>query len=455
MSAAQTTSPVAATFPYTVLDELFLNLERDGEPWTIQVEVEVDARLEDERLRAALHTAMAVHPLALARREPITGLEYDYTWRVCAEPDVDPFSVVDCDGEAALAQERRELYSTPIPLGLAPPLRVRLAHLPGRDVLMLCVHHAAFDGVGAVRLLRAVAAGYGDLEPADSDVDVIGLAEAREMPETLVPRGLRGLLRRAGHQGRLLRELADAPARLAPSGDRDEPGYRFVHRSLAAGGLGRRPGQPEGPTANDRLLATVHLSVERWNADHGRPTGRVAVMMPVNLRPPAWRTKVVANLATIVTVSTNAADRVSPDACLAAVHRTTRRLRRPEAVTSLLPALRLGRPLPLLLRSLILDGVMLGTRDRVVDTVALSNLGRIEPLVGLPAHETAQVWFSPPARMPLGLAIGVVTVGDRTHVVLRHRPPLLGPHAARAFADLFVATLDRFATPAPDSKGHD
>jgi NRPS condensation-like uncharacterized protein len=80
----------------------------------------------------------------------------------------------------------------------------------------------------------------------------------------------------------------------------------------------------------------------------------------------------------------------------------------------------------------------------------LSNLGQIsEPLdFGPEAGETTEVWFSPPARMPLGLAIGTVTAAGRLHLAIRYRHRLFGSEAAQRFSDRYILELKRFLGPA-------
>ena len=83
------------------------------------------------------------------------------------------------------------------------------------------------------------------------------------------------------------------------------------------------------------------------------------------------------------------------------------------------------------------------TGDRLVDTAMLSNLGSMDepPTFGPGVGATVEAWFSPPARMPLGLTVGAVTVGGRLHLSFRYRRRLFDAHAAGRFADRFVAEL--------------
>jgi NRPS condensation-like uncharacterized protein len=81
------------------------------------------------------------------------------------------------------------------------------------------------------------------------------------------------------------------------------------------------------------------------------------------------------------------------------------------------------------------------TGNVVVDTASLSDLGRLQVLPSQFDGATAEVRFSPPGRMPLGLSIGAVTLEDRLHLTLRYRHAQFGSEAARRFMVLYGDTL--------------
>src|SRR3712207_335414 len=86
------------------------------------------------------------------------------------------------------------------------------------------------------------------------------------------------------------------------------------------------------------------------------------------------------------------------------------------------------------------------TSERVIPTAILSNLGRLDEDLDFGCELRAcEVWFSPPTKMPMGLAIGAVTAGGRLHLVFRYRPLLFGPGDVAAFADCYLIALDQVA----------
>jgi hypothetical protein len=141
--------------------------------------------------------------------------------------------------------------------------------------------------------------------------------------------------------------------------------------------------------------------------------------MPVNLRPREWRDDVVGNFASYVSVAGGS---------LTAIARQTAAVKRDNlagAVVDLVSA----APLTLGAKRRLPDLIAL-TGNTAVDTATLSNLGVLESL----GDDVEAVAFSPPGRMPLGTAIGVVTHRGRLYATLRYRRAQFGPDAAKAFA---------------------
>ncbi len=388
---------------FNVIDETIWFIDRPHEPWTVQAEARAAGRLDDERLRLAVRSALARHPMARARQAPWRFWQTGFTWEITEDAQVDALSIVDCPDDAAVARVRSDLYGHPVPLATSPPLRVRLAHHPAGDVILLGVNHAATDGLGTLRLLASIVRGYAGASDPVPDVDPLAV--------------------------------------------RDGPGYGFHLVRLDAEdmpALGSR--RPPGATVNDVLLAALHLAIAEWNAAHGAPCERIGVMMPVNLRPPERRNEVVGNFSSFVSVATDREDRGRPEATLAAVTAQSRRVKAGGPPGALVDVLATPLPGPLLLKE-VTWGLLPFVLERGLDTAVLSNLGRLgEPLsFGADAGDAAEVWFSPPARMPVGLALGAVTIGRRLHLSFRYRHPLFGPGAAARFATRYVDALDRLA----------
>jgi NRPS condensation-like uncharacterized protein len=84
--------------------------------------------------------------------------------------------------------------------------------------------------------------------------------------------------------------------------------------------------------------------------------------------------------------------------------------------------------------------------DRLADSAVLSNLGRIPDPPWFdgsdPAAEPSpELWFSPPCSMPIGVGVGVATVGGALHLTVRYGFAQFDRGAANDFAEAFLREL--------------
>lgn len=422
--------------PFTALEEMLANLDTAEFPWTVQVEARVGGTIDARRLRGAVAVALRRHPMGLARRRPHGLLDTSYVWEQASGPDLDPVVELRARHDADHAVLRGALLSSRICIDAAPLLRVWLVHRPGGDSLILSVSHVMADGLGALRLLRSIAAAMaGD----DDGTEPVPHAEA------LTHLGPGSLIDRALSLGGFLTAnpvRARSAARVAVEVEPDDPGTSFRLDTVTVDASGLSARRHADATINDLLVAALHLAIEDWNADHAVETGRIGVMMPVNLRPAEWRDEVVVNLASMASVSTGEAERETPGSLLDAVSRQTRRVKTTGAARALDDVLGRSGPLPVGVKR-FLPVLLPLTGDRLVDTAVLSNLGRVDPIdFGLEAGPSTELWFSPPARMPLGVGVGAVTVDGSLRLSFRSCREQFSAEAATSFADRYRQALE-------------
>ena len=440
--ARNTLAAESRVLPLTLLDEALLHLQNVRSQWNVQFELGTDHHVDETRLRQAVLSCWRRHPLVRAQLAPWKRWDSSYQWDVADELDRDLVRVAKCPDDTALDRLRAELYTPPIPLDTAPALRIVLARRPGGDLVMMCASHLIADGIGAVRLMQTITRAYRD-EP--DPPDPLPLAQARDLGSFLAPttrsekwaRRLEGLRR--------VREALHAPSRIAAIGGSDNDGFGFVRRTIDIGEattLGFVQRAP-GTTVNDVLLAALHLTVQAWNTKHGMPTGRVGVMMPVNVRPADRFWEVVSNITSMVTVSTVPNDRMDMATATAAVSQQTTPVRRKNRAYGLYDLLYLTKKAPLLLKRAA-PRLLPYVHDRFVDTAMLSNLGRIPdpPTFDTnPDSQAPELWFSPPCDPTCSVAIGVATSGKLLALVTRYRYDQFDADAAEEFTDLLMAHL--------------
>jgi NRPS condensation-like uncharacterized protein len=432
--------------PFSAIDEAVLILDSPAEPWTLHCEARVTGRLVEDRLRSAVRTAVGRHPLARARAAVADPDGRTHGWEVDPSPDVDPVAVLECPDDAALAAAREALQSYRVPLTRSPPLRLLLARHRRGDVLMLNASHTATDARGAFRLLLSIARAYAGKPDPVPDVD---LPSARDVTRPLRAGKVRARARRLRVLAGKVADLVAVPVRVAADGGVDAPGYGIHQVALTAEQTDSM--LRLGPDAvNDVLVAALHLSIALWNIEHGVRCGRVSVLVPVDLRPPAVRAELLGNFSVLARVLTTPEQRslrhVRP-----VVAGQMRRTGQDETFGVLVEVLARTVPWARWARRWLPE-LLAVTGNRLVDTAALSYLGIVEaPSFGEDAGDALDMWFSPPARMPLGCSVGAVIAGGRLHLAVRYRLPLMSADAARRFAERYVLLLGRLV----DGDGQD
>jgi len=411
----------SASVPFNGIDSLMRGLDEPRRPQTIELEVAVADRLDDERLREAVTAAADRHPMARAHQRPAKPFDLNYAWVIDGALHADPVEVRHAGSPQEITTARDNFFSRHVAIDAAPPFRVLLLHEPDGDRVMLSVNHAAFDGIGAIRLLRSVSRAYAGQADPLPDVDPLAV---RRLIDERPRKATRGASSPLG--------LAPRTSRLAGDVSTRSRGFGTLHLDLDVADAA----PPPGATVNDVLVAAVHWTVAQSNSTHHVPCDRVAVMMPVNQRPKAWRDEVLVNLVTAARIVSTPADRSQPDRLLRAITAQTRDIKADIGGSDDMAR---TAQTPVLVRRL-LPHVIDAVADRMADTAVFSNLGRV---VDPPWFDSLGrgLWFSPPPREPVILALGAATADDRLGVSLRWCRSALSPDAARQFGNAFVASL--------------
>src|SRR4051794_37144242 len=215
-----------------ILDELYLHLHRDDEPWSVQLEVQAEGRIDEERLATAIRNAAALHPVARARLSDSRGTDIRYHWEIDDELSEVPLDVAEC-GEGSEVESARERALGTVPaLDEAPPFALTLIHRPSGDSLILNIHHAAGDGIGALRLMGSILRAYAGEDDPIPDVDQV---EARDIGK-IVSSSFADRLSRGRALVEHLARFATPPVRVAEDGGNPERaayGFELMRMSAA------------------------------------------------------------------------------------------------------------------------------------------------------------------------------------------------------------------------------
>jgi hypothetical protein len=358
-----------------------------GAPHVLGVEVDIDGDVDRSTLQRAIAAAALRHPMARvttqgSRLRPLM-------WALHERLDIPLVAHHQPWDE----QSRPCLW--PVPIGRAPFAVHSVTH---RDFtrLHLAVNHAAFDGLGAIRVLRSMFANSTGADDPVPDVD---------------PLAVRGRSPQAG--AAIERPWRDGPKKVSHLRHGGGSGFWLVERTIEV------PRAP-GVTINDLMQAATHVVLAGELALQGgsSSTGhRIRTLMPVNSRPAAWASEVVGNHAWLESIDSVPGDHSSGSAVLAAVQEQTARIRggsQPDRMLELL-----GAPWvpPLAGRLAFAAGAKV--RAAQAATASVSNLGNVADLGTFAGASVRALRFSPPCRSPRGFAVGVTGYGGKLHLTLR------------------------------------
>jgi NRPS condensation-like uncharacterized protein len=415
--------------PFGLLDELGCYHDAPDEPNSVHLELRLPGVLDETAFRAAVTHALAQAPRAQARRARVRPLASRYRWEPVSVLDADPVLTTTWSSEDDLGRHRARFFATAPAIDAAPPLRLLLASGRDETSVILNAHHAAFDGIWCLELLRRVARAYlapGHPPPATTRPAAERPPVAGTVPAGAAPAG-RGVLPRR-------------VTRIAPVPAADRAGYGFhvlppvVVPSVVTAAAG-------GPvTVNDVLVAALVATVGQWNTGHGRSARTVKVTVPINTRPPGQEL-MAGNCNRLVTVSAAGSGAAAADILDFVARQTWWAKGHPRPEVGLFSRGLAAAPLPVAVKRAAMRGYLRSAGAFLCDTTLLSNLGNIPDPPRFGQLVTTRVIFSAPAHMPRGLSVGAVSTGGQLQLCLRYRHALLTEEAAANFAGLYRDVL--------------
>ncbi len=404
--------------PFSEIDQACAASEDAFGPFNGETTLELAGRLDVARLDAAVRRAARRHFICMARRWSAGPWLPRHVWIPAETSTVDGDVLIPSRASTRQARraEHEAFLGEFIPITRAPPFRLLLSRRDDGDVLTLVSSHVATDGLGALTLLRTIAAEY-----AGRPLEAVGVdyADGRELLATLGAEGPEERQRRWQAMRRLSREVwPGGTTHVAASpGERGVGSGVHYHRIPWASPRRR---SPDGPTVNDVLLVALLRAIEEHNVGRGVASRRMSILVPLNLRPARWIDQPMGNFSVVGLVVSHARDRLDPPSFLAAVAAQSRTLRADRVSSSMLGVMRTSAAFPICVQDTI---TRVGYAcEELTPTAILSNLGRLQhaPDFG-PGREIRGLWVSPPCRSPCALGVGVVFHAGQIHLSLRYR----------------------------------
>ena len=427
--------------PFVGFEHFMYADDRPSHPMTFWLRVTARGQVEAERFGQAVRDTLKRHPLLAARidgaaSEPLQRLAW------VAAPELKP--LVD------IAPAGAPLAHSPLDPTRALPFRVYVRQGVEEAKIWLEMHHAACDGLGAMRFLEdllALYAGADDKSVSLRPLDAALLADRGRFHLTPGER-LQRLPRDLSRAALFFRNVADPLASRGPGSGVGIHKPSVQTRELASVEVRRLKAatRQTGGTVNDLLLRDLFLAVDEWNRTVGERR-RIRLAMPISMRRFEDQEMPAANVVSMCFLDRQGKLLDDPAALLASIVSETRSLKAHAMGHALLMVIgcfaRRRRGLTWLLTP------RLGRR--CLASAVLSNLG--EPLrsARLPRNDLGElkahglvitrVELLPPVRPSTAAALGVVTYAGRMALSLHFDAAALAPEEADSLLDAFVARL--------------
>lgn len=429
--------------PLTAGEEAVWFSDRPGDPRIVALLARTIGHLDPSQLGAAVSAVQAERPRWRSHPGKASLLSRRHVWIPDAVDSRHPITVEagDDDVVAALV-ERLRLAVAPISPGFA----VGLVQQEASDVVILVVHHALTDGMGALALMsRLVAAG---------DDDIVKRSVVGRPPQV---NAVNGTGSAAGPRIGRVRPSRPwhlmAPSRLARHVTPDSvSGFGFVNTSLTIGKVA------PPATFNDVLISSTIRAVERWNGLHQGTVGRITVYMPIYRPAAASPLLEIGNATGQAIVYTRPEDR-RRGALLSTVTAQTQSAKAmqhghagpvEQAVTALLW-------MPAVLRRLLLRQLARVVVRWAMPTTTVSNLGRVDGFFPSAAASeppaavsVRSLVFLTTAGVPQGVTVTAAGLGGRLQLSVSYAKAMLSDVAARSFLAMIAEGVSDLAQPIPD-----
>jgi NRPS condensation-like uncharacterized protein len=339
----------ANLFPLRLSDFEYYMLtdDRPSHPMVFVVVIHIRGSLRELPFRQSLNELVIAHPLLGCQVTRIAGKEW--CWRPL-DLSAEGFAEI-VDWETVTEATVSEFVPEVIPLDIQkqPGIKVRVLAAENRAQVVMYLHHACCDGIGALHLIGELFARYGqrtaapdakrpEFEPPDPSL--LLQRENYSDGQSSAQRQKKSLRTIAGKISRLLLRapvvLAGSAqfsgtktvARLSHTGRPTDPNSlaiqsrvlpRSLHKQL------RAVAAQLGVSINDLFIREMTLQIRDWNRRASQPFGRrwIRLAIPLSMRTSVHDRMPAANVVSYALVTRREADCEDPQELLQSIHRQT------------------------------------------------------------------------------------------------------------------------------------
>ena len=393
-------------------------------PRNFSLVFQLNERLDEERLRAAIEAATQRHPLLRAVVE--TKGDRPQQWIACPNPS---YELMWSDEPRDAAEPLR-----PFDLRHEPGVRFHVRRQSDGDALHVEVHHATTDGVGAIQFIGDLLTLYQGAAPAP--LDPARLASRDKFGLTGWRRPIRWLYAAFGWLG-AIEFLIHHPAPLGDAAGSVESrlsafaSYAFSQDDTAAL---IQTAKSKNATLNDLLMRDLFLTLQSFVECYWpeRKHSHQRIMVPTNLRSADDGELPAANVVAMVNIERRTHRWTDCDRMLHVLHRELAAVKRFKLGVVFVQILSVLQLLFGSLRRFL-------PRDRCQATCVASNLGLVLPQIA--ADSVRAVEFYPPIRPLTAAAFGIATHAGQMTISLHFDASTMTVEQGQELLERFVAQL--------------
>jgi len=456
---ARKTVSSSSSIPLNCVDKCLLALDSANEPMVLHVILNLEGQVDSAKLNEAIMSAQQAHPVmrTLIRKRGFRvfrEVQEDLGKGVLTVADQGELQGGDCRSYLCSWMNKSLDIEEDFPVRA-----LLLRENEQKSSLVFTFHHSAADGLRTLLFIRCVidtyngegaknAASSGDIRSNRRGDELLEFANSQrarvrhyywKMLSSLfyrfviaaIPPPTRVFHDRLGKS----RELHFCFRTVDPER------FRQIQAKARAAGV----------ELNHIFLAACYRTVEKWNSLHGKVSGRIRIMAPVNISPKGFR-YVVSNQASWLSLPTRPQDRADPARLLRKVRADTIKATENRIAFSLVYFFYFCSRFPLFVMRWMCYFLMV-TRT-YVDSILFTNVGFIWPKLG--SEEPAvkkigdakilNVTGSAPVVSPMGLSIASGTYDRQLNFSLSYRTALFSDEKARKFLDLYVDEIINYQT---------
>jgi NRPS condensation-like uncharacterized protein len=445
------------SIPLNCVDKCLLGLDGINEPMLIHVILNLEGKIDPERLNQAVKSAQRAFPIM---RTILKRRYFRVSREVQEEIKGGVLSVQDLSETKDASYERClfDWMNQPLNIWKGFPVRVLLVAKNDLDSsLIFTFHHSATDGLRALIFVRRVIESYNIDVACDSQVpqDIRMSRKGDELLEFAhsqrkrVDRYYRKMVSSLFY--RFFIDAFPFPTRVSHDRSGRSRELHICFNTIS-------PEQREdiesrsikaGVELNDILLAACYRVVEKWNKMHGKSSNKIRIMAPVNICPKGFR-NVVSNFVSWVSLSTTKEDRADPVRLLKKVRSDTISAARNRIAFSLIYLFYFCSCFPLVVMMGMCRYLMISRTH--VDSILVTNPGVIWPKIGaeepalknIGSSKIVNVTGSAPVVTPMGLSICAGVYNKNLNLSLTYRPALFSKDKAQMFLDMYVKEVKNY-----------